>query len=110
MTTTQPSTKTITQAQVVPAKVEYTDSPLFSSFYSNNISFRINPLDFVLIFGEIIDANAEVATVERKARVVLNPAQAKAMAELLMKNVQIYESINGPIAMPNGLTTEGNIK
>jgi len=34
----------------------------------------------------------------------MNPVQAKAIAYLLLKNIQAYESINGTIAMPENMT------
>jgi hypothetical protein len=87
---------------LAPANIEYVNGPQYSAFYSNNIGFAVNVLDFVLIFGEILDANPEKALVERRARVTLNPIQAKVLAFMLVKNIQTYESLNGTIQMPEG--------
>ena len=77
---------------ISPAHIEYTNGPQYCAFYSNNIGFAVNVLDFVLMFGEILEATPEKALVERRARVTLNPIQAKVMALLLVKNIQTYES------------------
>jgi hypothetical protein len=87
-----------------PTSIEYINGPQYSAFYSNNIGFAINVLDFVLIFGEILDANPEKALVERRARITLNPTQAKVLAFMLVKNIETYESLNGPIRVPDGAT------
>lgn len=79
--------------------VSYIDGPGYYSFYVNNVAFGVNPLDFVLIFGEIVDVRMpeQEAIVERRARVTMAPAQAKALGRILETMVKTYESQNGPI-------------
>ena len=93
-----------------PTSIEYINGPQYSAFYSNNIGFAINVLDFVLMFGEILEANPEKALVERRARVTLNPIQAKVLTMLLIKNIQTYESLNGTIKIPEGAVDTASLK
>jgi hypothetical protein len=87
---------------ITPQSVEYVDGPQYSAFYSNNVGFAVNLLDFVLMFGETVEANPEKAIVERRARVTMHPTQAKVLAFLLLKNIEGYEKLNGKIAVPPG--------
>jgi hypothetical protein len=73
----------------------------------NNVGLSVNQLDVVLHLGEIIDISPELeATVERRARVTMNPAQAKAMSKVLNYAVTAYELQSGrpvddlPINLP----------
>jgi hypothetical protein len=95
---------------ISPAHIEYVNGPQYSAFYSNNIGFAVNVLDFVLMFGEILEANPEKALVERRARVTLNPIQAKVLTMLLIKNIQTYESLNGTIKIPEGAVDTASLK
>lgn len=92
-----PSESTGTEAQqdakMVSAKsARFVDGPGYCSFYCNNIGFAVNQLDIVLHLGEILDVSPEAeATVERRARVTMNPAQAKALSTILSYAVAMYE-------------------
>jgi hypothetical protein len=77
---------------ITPKAVNYVDGPGYSSFYVNNVGFSVNQLDIVLLLGEIIDITTEhVATVERRARVTMTPAQAKALGKILEYCVAAYQ-------------------
>ena len=89
-----------TGAKITPMDVKFVDGPQYSAFYSNNVNFQVNLTDFVLVFGEIIEANPERAIVERRARVTLNPIQAKIMTLLLLQNIQKYEQVHGELKLP----------
>ena len=93
----QPFPKTIS-----PNSVEFVHGPQYSSFYCNNVSFNVNVLDFVMLFGETIEATQERAVIEQRARITMNPTQAKVFAFLLLKNVEGYERLNGTIQIPPG--------
>jgi hypothetical protein len=83
---------------LIPKSVKSVDAPGYSSFYCNNIAFAVNQLDIVLLLGEVIDISPEaVVTVERRARVTLNPAQAKAMSKILNYAVAAFESQSGHV-------------
>jgi len=88
---------------ISPKKIEITYGPSYSTFYSNNVGFSVNFLDFALTFGEAVDADEDRAILERRARVVMHPTQAKALMMLLMHNIQQYESINGEIPVPQAI-------
>lgn len=80
---------------MTPKSAKFVDAPGYSSFYCNNIAFAVNQLDIVLQLGEVLDVSPEaVATVERRARVTLNPAQAKALSKILSYAVTMYELQN----------------
>jgi hypothetical protein len=84
--------------QMTPKTAKFVDGPGYSSFYINNVAYAVNQLDIVLILGEIIDVSpAMEALIERKARVTMNPAQAKALSAILNHAVALYESQNGPV-------------
>ncbi len=85
---------------MIPRSIEYVKGPQYSAFYSNNVAFGVSPLDFVMTFSETIDANADKAVVEQRARVTMHPTQAKVLMILLMKNIQGYEAMNGTINIP----------
>jgi hypothetical protein len=89
---------------ITPASVQLVKGPQYSAFYCNNVSFAVNVLEFVLTFGEAIEASPENAVVEQRARVTMHPTQAKVMAFLLLKNIEGYEQINGTILVPPGAT------
>lgn len=95
MSTPSGNTETVVAHKVgtmTPKSATFVDAPGYSSFYCNNIGFAVNQLDIVLHLGEILDVSPEaVATVERRARVTLNPAQAKALSRVLSYAVTMYE-------------------
>ena len=72
---------------ITPASVEFVKGPQYSAFYSNNVSFNVNVLDFVLTFGETIEATPEKAVVEQRSRITIHPTQAKVLMILLMKSI-----------------------
>ena len=90
--------KTEKLKQTTPQSVKFVDAPGYSSFYVNNVGLSVNQLDVVLPELE--------ATVERRARVTMNPAQAKAMSKVLNYAVTAYELQSGrpvddlPINLP----------
>jgi hypothetical protein len=85
---------------MVPRSIEYVKGPQYSAFYSNNVAFGVSPLDFVMTFSETIDATADRAVLEQRARITMHPTQAKVLMILLMRNIQGYESMNGTINIP----------
>lgn len=87
---------------MMPHSVEHVDGPQYSAFYSNNVGFGVNVLDFVLTFSETLEASPERAILERRARITMHPTQAKVLAFLLLRNIEGYEKINGPIVLPPG--------
>jgi hypothetical protein len=84
------------------AKVKYVDGPQYAASYCNNVGYALSALDFVLIFGEVVEATPEEATVERRARITMSPAQAKMLRYIIGQQIKQYEDINGSIEMPQG--------
>jgi hypothetical protein len=83
---------------MVPTSVKFIDGPGFYSFYANNVAFTVNQLDIAMILGEIVDVSpTQEVTIERRARVTMNPAQAKALSKILKFAVEAYETQNGPV-------------
>jgi hypothetical protein len=83
---------------MVPKSAKFVDGPGYYSFYANNVAFAVSQLDIALIFGEILDVSpAQEVLIERRARVTMNPAQAKALSKILDFAVEAYETQNGPV-------------
>lgn len=78
-------------------EIEFVKGPQYASFYSNNVSYSVNQLDFVLIFGEIIDIRPEKLTVEQRARVTMSPLQAKILSILLNEQIDTLEKNSGRV-------------
>ena len=85
--------------------VKYVDSPGYQSFYTNNVAYGLSAVDFVLIFGEIIDQENNQAIIERRARITMTPVQAKVLRVILDAQIKIYEDKSGKvIELPTGVT------
>lgn len=84
--------------------VEFVKGPQYASFYSNNVSYSVNQLDFVLVFGETIEIRPEKLTIEQRARITMNPLQAKVLSILLNEQIDILEKNTGKeIEVPEGM-------
>jgi Protein of unknown function (DUF3467) len=99
----------VPQAEPVAAPVlRSVNAPNYISTYSNNVAFAVNAMDFVLIFGEVIEANTEEVIVERRARVTMTPIQAKILRDVINAQIASYEertktSIHVPRELISGL-------
>ena len=92
--------------------VEYVKGPQFSSSYCNNIAYATSSLDFVLIFGEILNMTTETVTIEQRARITMAPAQAKTLHAILEEQIDLYEKrsntkIELPAPVPRSETKTG---
>jgi hypothetical protein len=97
------NTVTKNVSQISPHQMQFINAPNFVSLYTNNIGLSMSTFDLSLIFGELTEATAEIATVERKARVTMSHLQAKILLAVLAQQLQVYETQNGPIPIPPGL-------
>lgn len=109
---TKPTLPQVPGAQIITAtKAKFVDSSGYQSFYCNNVGFAVNQLDVILYLGEILEISPSgEATIERRARVTMNPSQAKALIQILSQVIGVYESQNGPIrelAQVSPLPNEG---
>ncbi len=69
--------------------------------YCNNVGLQITTWDFRLMFSEVIPkAIPGELSIELRAAVTMNAAQAKGLAIALMQSVKQYEQVNGEIPWP----------
>jgi hypothetical protein len=93
------------EAEFVRANVhrEVVEGPGFASLYANDTQVQLSPWDVRLIFG-IIDtpASAEHRTIRVKTtgEVRMSLQHAKKVAEILVRQLGLYEKRFGPISIP----------
>ncbi len=81
-------------------------APNFVSLYTNDTQVQLTPWDIRMTFGEISGARAgepgEQSTIQIKTtgEVRMSPQHAKKLAEVLAKQIQVYEKNVGVISMP----------
>lgn len=63
--------------------------------YANHLEVGHNAFEFLLDFYQSFDENEEA---ELCARIITNPADAKAMLDTLKKAVTVFEQAFGPIS------------
>ncbi len=73
--------------------------PDFRSYYANNTTFQVTPWDVTLTFGRITDIKDGLLVVDQSAQVSVSLQHAKAIVEVLAKQLQAYEESNGPLAI-----------
>jgi hypothetical protein len=69
----------------------------FRVVYANSVRFAAAPWDFSLVFGQTIVDVVDDLHIEDKVTVTLSPQTAKAMADILNKNLEDYERQFGEI-------------
>lgn len=74
----------------------------FVSKYSNSLNVEVSFNEFKFFFGEILEATEEKLKVEEYISVVVTPEEARSIADLLVKQLKLYESMFGPIRKPPG--------
>ena len=80
----------------------------FASYYVNNTSITGTPWDIALMLGRIVDIQDGAPIVEQFAQVYMSPQHAKAVAELLTKQLAHYEATHGVIPS-TGYVTKGSV-
>ena len=65
------------------------------TFYANNTNVTISAYDFKLIFSQIVESTDNKVNVEPQAIVFMSPQHAKAIADLLTKQIRTYEERTG---------------
>ena len=65
--------------------------------YANYVSFATSPWDVTIMFGRAVADNPTKPYIEQRLAVTVSPQTAKAMAEILLRNVQAYEQQYGEI-------------
>src|SRR5260370_33718175 len=69
--------------------------------YVNSIQMRVSGYDFQFVLGQaahIVEGGRVI--VGNLLTVVMSPQHAKALSEMLTKNISAYEEIFGPVATP----------
>ncbi len=79
------------------------------TFYSNNVTTLMTIWDFKLTFGEIKEATQDKLVVWNKASVFMSPQHAKAVSELLAKQIALYEEKFGGIVHESKKDEEGSL-
>jgi Protein of unknown function (DUF3467) len=72
-------------------------SEAFVEVYANYVSCAISPWDMTLMFGRAVADNPDNPHLEQRASVSLSPQTAKALAHMLLRNLQSYEQQYGEI-------------
>lgn len=68
-------------------------------FYANSFTIKLSVYDFLLSFGEVEDVVDGELFIKKKVDIVMSPQHAKAMAGVLIKNVEMYEETFGPLSI-----------
>jgi hypothetical protein len=69
----------------------------FVELYANYVSFATSPWDLTIMFGRTVADDPRNPHLEQRASVSLSPQTAKAMAHMLVRNLQNYEQQYGEI-------------
>jgi hypothetical protein len=69
----------------------------FVEVYANYVSCATSPWDLTIMFGRTVADNPDNPRLEQRASVSLSPQTAKAMALMLLRNLQSYEQQYGEI-------------
>lgn len=67
--------------------------------YANSVQVRVNLWDFFLSFGLIDQTTPDAVTILNYQGIYLSPQQAKALANVLVQNLQQYEAAFGEIKL-----------
>ena len=65
------------------------------SNYANNTQLTVSAYDFKFTFGQIVESTTDGVLVEPKTVVFMSPQHAKAISELLVNHIKIYEEMSG---------------
>ena len=80
------------------------ESPTFMSVYANDTQVQISPWDIRLIYG-VIDSpptpERPTILVKTVGEVRMSPQHAKKVAQLLTKQVALFEDAFGPVSVPD---------
>jgi Protein of unknown function (DUF3467) len=66
-------------------------------FYSNNVQLGFSTWDMWFVFGEALGMEGEKVLVEPRARITMSLEHAKQFAEILQKNIALFEDTVGKI-------------
>ena len=84
----------------ITQETEIVRSEAYSRVYSNIANSSVSAIDFRITFCEVIQADESKRIIREHVTVTMAPEQAKALYELLGKNLKDYEEQVGPIRFP----------
>jgi hypothetical protein len=88
----QPITKEVTEFSVVRSEA-------FVEVYANYVSFAASAWDMTIMFGRTVADDPRNPRIEQRASISLSPQTAKAMAHIVLQNIQRYEAQYGEIRL-----------
>jgi hypothetical protein len=93
------------EKEPVVQRFENIKEPDFRSIYANNALFQTGPFDFNIIFGEVmdVDADRQAGIVHQHVRVTMSPLHAKLFVWLMWQQVRAFETQFGKINVPPGM-------
>jgi hypothetical protein len=80
-------------------KIQLSTTSDYRESYANSVQVRVSLWDFFLLFGTINQASPESVAIQNFQGLFLSPQQAKALSNVLVQNVQQYESAFGEIKL-----------
>jgi hypothetical protein len=98
----QEATETIPTPQPLKQKrVEIKEAPDGLVYaYANHVAMGHTKFDVRLVFGQIRDVTEEAVVVIQHVQVTMTWAEAKILSDFLQANLKAFESLNGPLQLP----------
>ena len=87
-------------------KIQLINTPDYRENYANSVQVRVNLWDFFLLFGRINQTAPDNVAIHSFQGIYVSPQQAKALLDLLQRNVTQYETAFGEIKLePQGASS-----
>jgi Protein of unknown function (DUF3467) len=80
-----------------PQDISFSRSEHFTEIYANYVGIVSSPWDITLHLGRIVTDDPHHPSIEQRLSATLSPQTAKAMLQLLWRNIQAYEQQYGEI-------------
>jgi hypothetical protein len=80
-------------------RITLNKAPDYRENYANSVQVRVNLWDFFLSFGLLDQTTPEAVQIHNFQGIYLSPQQAKALANVLVQNLQQYENAFGEIRL-----------
>lgn len=80
-------------------KIQLTNTSDYREHYANSVQVRVSLWDFYLMFGTINQTAPDSVSIQNFQGIFLSPQQAKALSNVLVQNVQQYETAFGEIKL-----------
>jgi flagellar protein FlaG len=91
-------------------KIVLSQTPDYRESYANSVQVRMSMWDFFLLFGTISQTVPEEVNIRGFQGIYLSPQQAKALMNVLVTNVQQYESAFGEIKLEMQAGAPGSVQ